>query len=445
MNTPSGDEATNGPMSADLSALASLSGDELLTLVSDTAAEIRKLEGVLTAASNEVAIRSDRARGSAGLAARHGYARASQLIERVTGFGSRTASRLIKVGASVGQRESETGVPLPPLYPLVGKALSLGLIGVETADAITRELQQAAPRADVELLAVAEAALVGQATGASSDSAVPLSADLIADQARVWKNVLDQNGIEPRTAKAFAERDMWIGTRSENGLVPFGGRLTLDVAAKFNALFASIITPRTAPRFLAEVEEVERKLPKDPRTTGQQRADVFAAMIDSLARSAEVPTVSGAAPTVVVTVPSDVLVEKKGTGRLLGIDDPVAYSVIKQIMCDAGIRPAVLDSRGAIVALGNKLRAFTRAQREAIIARDGPTCKWDDCNVPASGCEGHHVQPHADGGPTDVWNGVLLCWFHHRLIELGEWLLEMIDGVPEFTSPSWMARKAYLQ
>lgn len=431
-------------MDADLTTLGQLTGDELLTLISNAAAMMNRLEGVMTAASNEVAIRSDRARGSAGLAARHGYARASQLIERVTGFGSRTASRFVNVGARVAQRESETGSPLPPLYPIVGKALSLGVIGVETADAITRELQQAAPRAEVELLTIAEAALVGQATGATRESAVPLSADLIADQARVWKNALDQNGIEPRTAQAFAEREMWIGSRSENGLVPFGGRLTLDVAAKFNALFASIITPRTAPRFLAKEEEAERNLPKDPRTPGQQRADVFAAMIDSLARSADVPTVSGAAPTVVVTVPSDVLTEQKGTGKLVGIDDPVAYSVIKQIMCDAGIRPTIVDTRGAVVALGNKLRAFNRAQREGIIARDGPTCVWSDCKVPASGCEGHHVQPYADGGPTEVWNGVLLCWFHHRLIELGEWVLEMIDGLPQFTPPDWMSRKPYL-
>lgn len=444
MDPSSGIDAPTCTTSADLTALSQLTGDELLTLVSDTAAAMRKLEGVLTAASNEVAIRSDRARGSTGLAARHGYARPSQLIERVTGFGSRTASRFIKVGAAVGQRESETGAPLPPLFPIVSKALGLGLIGVETADVITRELQQAAPRADLEDLAAAERALVGQATGASGEAAVPLSADLISEQAKVWKNALDPDGIEPRARAAFDQRDMWIGT-SENGLVPFGGRLTVDIAAKFNALFASIITPRTAPRFLAEEEATERNISKDSRTPGQQRADVFAAMVDSLARSADVPTVSGAAPTVVVTVSSDVLMKQEGTGKLVGISDPVAYSTIKQIMCDAGIRPVILDARGEVVALGNKLRAFTLAQREAMIARDGPTCVWGDCNVPASGCEGHHVQPHADHGPTEVCNGVLLCWFHHRLIELGERLLEMIDGVPTFTPPGWLARKPYLQ
>ncbi|MBG6237070.1 hypothetical protein IWX78_000013 [Mycetocola sp. CAN_C7] len=443
MNSSSGDDALTSPTNADLTALSQLSGDELLTLASDTAAAIRRLEGVLTAVSNEVAIRSDRARGSAGLAARHGYARASQLLERVTGFGSRTTSRLVRVGAMVAQRESETGTPLPPLYPLVGQTLGLGLIGVETADAITHELQAAAPRAEVKHLIAAEVALVAQATGASKESAVPLSADLIAEQAKLWKNALDQNGIEPRTAAAFAERDMWIGT-SQNGLVPFGGRLTVDVAAKLNALFAAIISPRTAPRFFAEQEEAERDLPKDLRTPGQQRVDAFAAMIDSLARSADVPTVSGEEPTVIVSVTSEVLTAREGTGKLVGMNDPVAYSTIKQIMCDAGIRPVVLDTKGEIVALGNKLRTFTRAQREAMIARDGPTCGWGDCSIPASGCEGHHVRAYADGGPTDVINGVLLCWFHHRLIELGEWVIEMLEGVPVFSSPEWMARKPYL-
>lgn len=429
---------------ADLTALGRLTGDELLTLLSQAAREIRALEGVVAAVSNEVAARSDKALGWSGLAARHGYSRPSQLIEKVTGFSSRTASRFVRVGALAGQRTSETGMPLPPLFPVVAQALGAGLIGVETAEAITRELNAAAPRADVEMLNEAEAALVGQATGAASTSGLPLSTDLIAEQARVWKNALDQNGIEPRATNAFTRRDMWVSDRVENDLVAFGGRLTVDVAAKLKALFSAMITPRTAPQFLTEEEEQERQLREETRTPGQQRVDVFAAMIDSLARAADTPTVSGEAPTVLVTVSSDVLTAQEGTGALSGISDPVAYSTIKQIMCDAGIRPVILDLKGAVVALGNKLRCFSRAHREAFVARDGPTCAFDGCNIPAMACEGHHVNPHSEGGPTDVANGVLLCWFHHRLIEIGEWLVSMIDGRPSFTRPGWMDRKPYL-
>src|SRR5690606_35439208 len=78
---------------------------------------------------------------------------------------------------------------------------------------------------------------------------------------------------------------------------------------------------------------------RDPRTPGQQRADVFAAMIDSLARSTDTPTVSGASPTVIVRVDADVLETHTGTGGIVGTPDPIPASAIKQLLCDSSTIP----------------------------------------------------------------------------------------------------------
>ncbi len=38
----------------------------------------------------------------------------------------------------------------------------------------------------------------------------------------------------------------------------------------------------------------------------------------------------------------------------------------------------------------------------------------------------------ADGGPTDINQGCLLCSFHHHLVHHGQWAVVMaLDGTPE--------------
>jgi hypothetical protein len=489
----------------------------VLSVLSKTAALKRGAEAILTALSNQVALRSDPVLGSDGLAARLNYAKPSHLIEQVAGVSAQTATTWVRVGSRTNPRLT-VGQTLPALFPQVGQALRAGSIGVETAEAITRELSLAAPRAEVENLEAAEQALVGQATGTADSHGIPLPPDLVALQARHWRDRLDPNGVEPRAEKAFQDRDFWISRTVRNGVMKFGGQVTPDVGGKLLALFSAILSTRTAPRYLptdpvssvttpattnagpgainaepattdavcddpagevggtdseagpekavacetdpaATADRATDAVPqpassgpgriRETRTPGQQRADVFAAMIDSLARSGDVPTVSGAAPTVIVRVDADVLGARTGTGtgtgQIVGIDDPIPASTIQQILCDSSLIPVYLKPDGGLLALGNERRAFTREQRLAMIARDGPTCSIDGCRIPASGCEAHHIQEHQNGGPTHTDNGALFCWFHHRMIDTGVFTVTMVDGKPHVTVPDWLLRKPYFQ
>lgn len=464
----------------DLDHLDRLSNDNVLSVVAKAAALGRGIETVLAAASQEVAVRSDPALGATGLAARMNYPRASFLIEQVAGVSSLTASRLIRVGARTSTRVA-VGHTLPPLFPRVAEAFRAGMISIETADVITRELTLAAPQADVQDLDVAEQTLVGQAAGTTDLHGLPVPTDLVAVQARAWRDRLDTRGIEPRAEKAFSQRDFWMSRTAKDGLIKIGGQVTIDVGAKLHALMDAILSPRTEPRFVEDAHlpessdgddtEASRErhqnqgdtavVPepngnqsvrtdtgrtgkvRDTRSAGQQRADVFAAMIDALARSTDVPTVSGAAPTVVVRVGADVLDHQEGTAEVVGVSDPLPYSAVKQILCDSDLVPAYLDPGGGIVALGTTRRAFNRGQRLAMIARDGPTCAMPGCQIPATGCEGHHVVRHSEGGPTSVDNGVLLCWFHHHMVDADIFTITMESGTPIITIPDWLLRKPY--
>jgi len=61
------------------------------------------------------------------------------------------------------------------------------------------------------------------------------------------------------------------------------------------------------------------------------------------------------------------------------------------------------------------------------------------CDRPGSWCIAHHLTHWADGGATDISNGVLLCGWHHQVVHRGEWAVVMAaDGHPDFHTPAWL-------
>jgi hypothetical protein len=50
----------------------------------------------------------------------------------------------------------------------------------------------------------------------------------------------------------------------------------------------------------------------------------------------------------------------------------------------------------------------------------------------------HHVEAAAGGGPTHTDNGMVLCWFHHRMLETSGWAFRMVNGLPEVKYPPWL-------
>jgi hypothetical protein len=92
----------------------------------------------------------------------------------------------------------------------------------------------------------------------------------------------------------------------------------------------------------------------------------------------------------------------------------ITASEARRLACTAGVLPAVLDGAGEVLDLGRARRLFSSAQRKALGIRDR-TCRAEGCDIPAAWCEAHHAgQPWADGGRTDLADGVLLCPFHHH-------------------------------
>jgi HNH endonuclease len=72
--------------------------------------------------------------------------------------------------------------------------------------------------------------------------------------------------------------------------------------------------------------------------------------------------------------------------------------------------------------VGRATRTVARAQRTALVVRDGG-CGFPGCDRPQSWCEAHHLRHWLHGGPTDLGNLTLLCRTHHRAVHEGGWRL----------------------
>jgi hypothetical protein len=175
----------------------------------------------------------------------------------------------------------------------------------------------------------------------------------------------------------------------------------------------------------------------DTRTGGEKCADILRMVLDRAARDPRTPSMGGAAPTVTVHVNAVDLADNSGVGWVDGVEAPASLRSVRQLICTGGMQKIIFGENGEVLHLGGKERFFTAGQRRAIAARDGG-CVIPGCTVPAAWSEVHHVIPWQNHGPTDIGNGVLLCWYHHHSIETSGWQIRMIRGRPQIKAPAWL-------
>jgi hypothetical protein len=119
----------------------------------------------------------------------------------------------------------------------------------------------------------------------------------------------------------------------------------------------------------------------------------------------------GVNASVVVLIELDKLLSGLGTARL---DTGLRISATEalRLACEAGIIPAVLGGKSQVLHLGRRRRFHNKAQRIAMMIRDGG-CTTEGCDRPQAWCHAHHETPWEEGGVTSVDNGRLLCPYHH--------------------------------
>src|SRR4051794_2866478 len=191
---------------------------------------------------------------------------------------------------------------------------------------------------------------------------------------------------------------------------------------------------------------LSKPIPGDDRTPAQRRADALVTMAELAMRSGQLPITGGVKPHVTVIVGNETLADAPGAPAAdYGFGTTTSAEWARRFACDAAVSRIVMGPASEILDAGRTVRTFTAAQLRAIVARDRH-CIWTGCDAPPGWCDGHHIQHWADGGPTDVDNGVLLCGRHHDRVHNnhhgitrtpdGHYTVDLRPG----SDPTWTAR-----
>lgn len=447
----------------------------VVRMMDASASLIRFAEALLLEGAAVVQERSQTAVVAERMTTAFGARNVRDLVQRTTRLSGVRAAEIVRAAGAVGPRYGAlSGEVLPPAYPALREAVAEGVVGADAVAAVARELDRAAVGA--EQLAAADVELAASARGDGPTGGGLPTADELRLQAQVWAVWLDPDGAEPRDDLAQRKRGLSLG-RPRDGLVPIRGMLLPDVAGTLQRATDSILNPRVerpalepgvdgpaldpgvdgpallprvdGPTFRADGCDSAAGASRDgvdaygddvtvvdQRTRTQKMHDALATIVTTATRSGALPSLGGAAPTLLVSVRAEDLASNRGVAHIDGSDESVPLAVARQVACSGGIHRVFVGGNGRIERIEVADRVFTPAQRRAITVRDGG-CVIPGCDVPAAWCEIHHVTPHARGGATHTANGVLLCWHHHRTIDTNGWVIRMRQGVPEVRGPSW--------
>ncbi|MGN7964463.1 DUF222 domain-containing protein [Microbacterium sp. 22179] len=301
------------------------------------------------------------------------------------------------------------------------------------------------------------------------DSAPPATPEDLRLLSRVIVTYLDPDGAEPAEERAMRARGIVLG-RVKDGVIPIRGSLLPETAGQLQRIWDAYLNPKVdgppvpatpmsdegmagGVRFVPTVDDAPLRetndfldgdvLPAgdpggmvDGRSRAQKQHDALAAALGIAARHSDMPSLGGAAPTLVVSVTAEDYATGRGWAHVDGIDTPVSLATARHTACGGSIQRVTSDPTGRIVGIDSTDRVFTAHQRRAITLRD-KECLIPGCHVPAAWCEIHHVTEHSRGGPTSTDNGVTLCWHHHRTLDTSGWSIRMHNGTPHVRGPAW--------
>ena len=355
------------------------------------------------------------------------------LLER-TAWWSRPASSRVVTAARFAQR-----------HPELGRRWRCGLVTSEVIAALARGLRQVTY--DVECIIVAAA--IPELTKLSVAGVKLLVARAL--------DLLDAADRDTAEQSNYDRRAVWW--TDHGGMTMISADLPgIDGAAVTAALTA-----------LADSLRVEG----DGLTAAQRRADALITLVNAAAAHGDLPaTASGLAVAATITVgaaEADRVAAGQPRDRVTDLEtvitsgaDPASLGVTRtgvaaDTLGDAALRfalctghwtGALVDDRDRVhmpisqalahtrtqpLALGRTTRLATSAQRTALALRDGGCLL---CQRPPAECQTHHVTEWSHGGTTDVDQMVLLCWSHHRQVDLNRWAITRTTD-PSPGDPFW--------
>ncbi|KHK99593.1 hypothetical protein LK09_03020 [Microbacterium mangrovi] len=423
----------------------------------------RRVQALQARIAHGISRRSARELGVDGLARKAGFRSPEKLIAATTGGHVGDAKKLVQVGDATAGRMTFSGERAPARHPHVATAIEAGVLSVACAGAITTLLDRVACRADRALLAQAEQTLVEQAAGLSLSEL-----QVVLRRAEAW---LDPDGLEPKLENLRDARFLRIW-EDQHGMINLDGRLDPATGAPIKAALDALVTAQIralrghnhpdhgvdgdggwswsdsgktgtaadgspaagAGTGDAGAGDVGAGVggPVERRTIVRLQADALSALAKHVL-GCEQTVLPLASTTVVVRIPLEALTTGAGVATIDGITQPVDAGTARRMAADAEIIPIVLGGKSEVLDLGRSRRLFTKAQRLALVERDGGCAS---CAAPPGMCEVHHLTWWSRGGRTDLDDGILLCTSCHHTIHKHDWDIRIDDTGVWFLPPA---------
>ena len=237
-----------------------------------------------------------------------------------------------------------------------------------------------------------------------------------------------------REAEARKNSYFWIADRKDG---TFKGEFVVGEA--HGAMLKHALDAINAPQ-VRKPETADDATLDEPLTHGQQLAAAFCTLIESICGD-RLPQTAGTGATMTVNIDLDVL-RGRIAAATLSDGTRISSREARRMACNLGLLPMVFDGESVPVDHGRTKRLFTAHQRRALEARDHG-CSFPGCDRPPSWCVVHHARERwADGGTTDLKDGVLICPAHHRIIHQQDYeIVFAVDGVPEYRKPGGQLRR----
>ncbi|WP_130345693.1 HNH endonuclease signature motif containing protein [Herbihabitans rhizosphaerae] len=301
-----------------------------------------------------------------------------------------------------------TGQPIEAQLPVAARALAAGAISRDHVQVVrtTIDTLPAEHHADVEQLLVEEATRFE-----------PVTLGKIATRTRAHLQP-EQVVLEEQQARKRMEFSM---IEDIDGTILLRGRLSPECAEVLKAALSPLAKPAGKD---------------DNRSATRRWADALIELAHRILNSDTLPQDGGRRPHLAITISYEQLRDQIGLARG-DFGAQITPQTIRQIACDAGITPIVLNSEGQPLDVGREQRLVTATIRAALIARD-KGCSFPGCDRPPEWTDAHHIIHWIEGGITSAELMTLLCRFHHTIIHEQDWEIIMQNGIPYYIPPAWV-------
>jgi len=317
--------------------------------------------------------------------------------------------------------------PCERVFQETGLALAAGDISLDQARVVIRSVTDLPADLDRGIVAAAETLMIGHC--AVFD---PTTLSLIGR--RLAECIDPPEGTRARDERRHLEREKTAHGKRGLTISPDKDGAGRYVRGYLDTLGGAIIAA-ALDGLSAPIPDTAAGEP-DRRSPAQRRHDALIELGRRQLQTGQLPATGGIKPRIVITIPLTSLRDRTGAGRLSD-GYQLSPSLSAYLGCDAEIIPCFLDGSGAVIDPGRARRLFTGPARLTLEIRDRG-CAWPGCDRPLSWCEAHHILGWHQGGRTDQNNGVLLCGYHHREIEHGDWEVFIHAGRAWFTPPTWI-------